>query len=74
MAAGRWNGSYRRSERVALAAKVGTCEICGAHERELRILAMADFMGWACGECRKQLADCLPRRWCGTTEETEPGE
>lgn len=61
-------GKHGRAERI------GTCEICGAHRQELRILAMTDFLGLACGECRKQLADCLPRRWCGTTEETEPGE
>ena len=56
------------------AGRTGTCELCGAHGRELRILAMADFIGWACGECRRQMAEWVPRRWCGTVEETEPGE
>lgn len=27
------------------AERVGTCEICGAHGQELRILAMTDFLG-----------------------------
>lgn len=72
MAAG--NGSFRQSGRASRAAKVGTCEICGAHGRELRVLAMTDFLGWACEECWSQLAECMPRRWCDAGEETEPGE
>ena len=35
-----------------------TCELCGGHGRELRILAQTDFIGWACEECRQQLRDC----------------
>ena len=68
------NGFFRQSGWAAQAAKVGTCEICGAHGRELRVLAMTDFLGWACEECRIQLAECMPRRWCDAGEETEPGE
>lgn len=68
------NGFFRQSGRAAQAAKVGTCEICGAHGRELRVLAMTDFLGWACEECRSQLAECMLRRWCDAGEETEPGE
>lgn len=68
------NGFFRQSGRAAQAAKVGTCEICGAHGRELRVLAMTGFLGWACEECRSQLAECMPRRWCNAGEETEPGE
>lgn len=68
------NGFFRQSGRAAQAARVGTCEICGAHGRELRVLAMTDFLGWACGACRRQLAESVPRMWCGTAEETEPGE
>lgn len=68
---GTKNDSIGRSRR---AEKTGTCEVCGAHGQELGILAMTDFLGWACEACRKQLAESIPRRWCGTTEETEPGE
>ena len=56
------------------ARKHGTCELCGGHNRELRILAMADFIGWACEECMRQLRDSLQRRFCSAGEETEPGE
>ena len=52
----------------------GTCELCGGHGRELRILALVDFIGWACEECRRQLFDCQLRRFCAAGEETEPGE
>ena len=56
------------------ARKNGTCELCGGHNRELRILALTDFIGWACKECAQQLRDCLQRRFCSAGEETEPGE
>lgn len=36
----------------------GKCELCGGHRRELRIMAQADFIGWACEECRRQLNEC----------------
>ena len=52
----------------------GTCELCGGHGRELRILAQADFIGWACEECRRQLAECKARKFCSTGEESEPAE
>ena len=54
--------------------RTGKCELCGGHGRELRILEQADFIGWACEECRRQLNECQPRRYCSTGEETEPGE
>ena len=54
--------------------RVGICELCGGHRRELRILAQVDFIGWACDECRQQLYECQVRRYCSTGEETEPGE
>lgn len=54
--------------------RVETCELCGGHRRELRILIQMDFIGWACEECRRQLYECQVRRYCGTGEETEPGE
>ena len=56
------------------AQRRGTCELCGAHNRELRILAIGDFIGWVCEICRLQLMKSQPRIWCGTGEETEPGE
>ena len=52
----------------------GTCEMCGGHNRELRILAIDDFIGWACDECRRQLRECIPRLFCSAGEETEPRE
>ena len=52
----------------------GTCELCGGHRRELRIMAQVDFIGWACEECRRQLAECQIRRYCQTGEQTETAE
>lgn len=52
----------------------GKCELCGGHRRELRIMAQADFIGWACEECRRQLAECQIRRYCSTGEQTETAE
>ena len=52
----------------------GTCELCGGHGRELRILVQMDFIGWACETCREQLHQCQVRRYCSTGEETEIGE
>ena len=52
----------------------GTCELCGGHGRELRILAQADFIGWACEVCREQLLKCQLRKYCSTGEETETAE
>jgi hypothetical protein len=48
--------------------------MCGGHNRDLRILAIDDFIGWACEECRQQLHDCLPRRFCSSGEHSEPSE
>ena len=52
----------------------GTCELCGGHGRELRILAQVDFIGWACEICREQLFKCQLRRYCSTGEKTETAE
>ena len=57
-----------------MAQRCGTCELCGERDRELRILMLGDFIGWACEACRRQLGDCQQRRFCATAEETEPGE
>ena len=58
----------------ATAPRHGTCELCGAHNRELRILILPDCICWACEACRRELEKCTLRRFCGTVEETEPGE
>lgn len=52
----------------------GTCELCGGHRLKLRIMAQADFIGWACEECRRQLNECQVRRYCPTGEQTETAE
>lgn len=52
----------------------GTCQLCGGHGRELRILAVDDFLGWACEQCRREIGMSLPRRFVSAGEETEPGE
>ena len=57
-----------------LVKRRGTCELCGAHKRELRVLILSDFIGWACPECMRQLRKCTPRRYCATGEETETAE
>lgn len=52
----------------------GICAICGAHGRKLRIIALTDFVGWACEECREQLWKSTPRLYCPSFEQTEPSE
>ena len=52
----------------------GICDLCGRHGRNLRILIISDFIGWACDQCREQLNECTLRRYCGTGEETDPAE
>ena len=52
----------------------GVCEICGKREEQLRPLMLTDFCGVVCADCREQLTDCMPRRYCGSTEETETAE
>ena len=52
----------------------GRCELCGGHGRELRILFVGDFLGWACEICRRQIQDSTVRRWCAAAERTEPCE
>lgn len=54
--------------------QTGTCELCGRHGQELRVMAQMDFIGWACDECFRQLHECQVRRYCSAGEETEPGE
>lgn len=52
----------------------GTCELCGGHDRDLRILVLQEFIGWACGECIRQIGDCMPRKFSSSGEHTEPSE
>ena len=52
----------------------GTCAICGAHKRKLKVTALTDFIGWACEECREQLWSSAPRLYCPGFEQTEPSE
>lgn len=54
--------------------RTGKCEMCGGHNRDLRILVLADFIGWACGECIDQVGRSIPRRYASAGEETEPNE
>ena len=64
----------RYTQPAQLPERVGSCQLCGAHRQDLRILAIDEFIGWACPECIRQLRECQARRYCGTVEETEPGE
>lgn len=52
----------------------GRCEVCGERDRDLRMLGAADFIGWACMDCIRQLQDCQERRFCNQAEHTETGE
>ena len=52
----------------------GKCELCGGHRWQLRIMAQADFIGWACEDCRRQLNECQVRMYCATGEQTETAE
>ena len=54
--------------------KTGKCELCGGHGRVLHVIVIADFIGWACEECHRQLRESMTRLYCGTWEHTEPGE
>ena len=53
----------------------GTCQLCGKHyQDDLRILAVSDFIGWACPECFRQLKDSMERQFIDAGERTEPAE
>lgn len=52
----------------------GTCELCGGHNRDLRILFVGDFIGWACAECIDQIRDSQVRRFMPACEHSEPAE
>ena len=61
-------GSAPKGERAR-----GKCEICGEKGRELRPMFVGEIV-LACDACRRQLAECQQRRYCGAGEETEPAE
>lgn len=54
--------------------KTGTCELCGSHNRKLRILAFSDYVGWTCEQCIDQIGKSQLRRYVSAGEETEPCE
>ena len=56
------------------ARRAGTCQLCGGHGRALKVLVIADFIGWACEQCHRELAESLPRRFLPAAEETETSE
>lgn len=55
--------------------RVGTCKLCGAENRELRILYIGEeYADWTCSECIEQICQCQQRRYVPAGEQTEPGE
>ena len=52
----------------------GTCEMCGAEGRQLRMLYLGDDAWRVCPECMGELEKSQARRYCSAGEETEPGE
>ena len=54
--------------------KYGTCELCGGHGRELRVLVLPDWMGWACDECREQIMKCYMGQIQSAAGHSEPAE
>ena len=65
-----------KKDRSALKpiGKTGTCELCGGHERELSVLILPDWMGWACTECYDQMQMCYMRQIQAAMGQTEPAE
>ena len=60
--------------RPGMPERSGTCELCGGHGRQLKVLAIGDFIGWACEQCVRELGRGLPRQYIPQNEETEPCE
>lgn len=54
--------------------KTGTCELCGGHNRNLRVLILPDWIGWACDECRDEMQKCFLRQIQAAAGHTEPAE
>ena len=53
---------------------IGTCELCGGHGRELTVLILPDWMGWACRECWEQIQRCYFSQYMASAGHTEPEE
>lgn len=62
-----------RSELKPL-GKTGTCELCGGHGRELRVLVLPDWIGWSCDECREQIMKCYMGQIQSAAGHSEPAE
>lgn len=62
-----------RSELKPL-GKTGACELCGGHGRELTMLILPDWIGWACDECRDEMQKCFLRQIQAAAGHTEPAE
>ena len=55
--------------------KIWTCELCGAHNRKLKIFSIfPDYIGWTCEECIDQIACSIQYRFRPSGEQTEPAE
>ena len=52
----------------------GTCELCGRHNQQLKVLTISDFIGWACASCHEQIGKSVQRRFVSVGEHTEPVE
>ena len=64
----------RRGIEKSLPKTRGRCQLCFGHDRELKMLVIGNFFGWACDECRRQLRESMERQFCSILEHTEPGE
>lgn len=53
---------------------IGTCELCGGRGRELHVLVLLDWIGWACDECREQIMKCYMGQIQAAAGHTEPAE
>lgn len=54
--------------------QIGTCELCGGHNRQLRIMVVHDFVGWVCMQCVEQVGKSMLRMYIPASEQTEPVE
>ena len=54
--------------------RVGTCEMCGKHNTELRILILHEYIGWTCRTCIDQVYQSTQRMYVSSGEESEPAE
>lgn len=72
------HGVYSRTVSSKLEVKPpkpmhGTCRMCGAHDRDLRMMAVGDYIDWTCAECIHQLAYDQGLK-LAFFEQTEPAE